>query len=99
MAIGVGLTRTGGRTRPGVWPTFEVYIPEVDLPVDDDAYPYIRLIDPYDDTIFSAYQCAVVLADFDRLAAQRLDEDTRSVLALIQRCAGDPSKEIWFVGD
>lgn len=80
-------------------PTFEVYVPEVDLPVDDEAYPYIRLIDPYDDTIFSAYQCAIVQGDFERLAGKRLDADARAVLELIKTCAGDLSKEIWFVGD
>ena len=28
------------------YPPFEVYLPEVDLPVDDDEYPYLLLADP-----------------------------------------------------
>jgi hypothetical protein len=41
MAIGVGLHRYGAREHE-----LEAYVPEVDLPVDDARYPYLRLIDP-----------------------------------------------------
>jgi hypothetical protein len=99
MAIGVGLARFGQRPKADALPTFEAYVPEVDLPVDDERFPYLRLIDRYDTTVFTAFQCDVMLSEFQRLAAEDPSSDNLAVLALIQRCAGDPSLAIWFVGD
>ena len=87
MAIVVGLVAA----MPGILPhlpppRFEVYIPEVELPADDELYPYLRLIDPYDYTVFSAHQCQVVEPDFARLAVDRPDPVFAKVLDLVRRC-------------
>lgn len=70
------------------------------LPVeDDDGYPYLRLIDPYDETAFSSHQCRVIVSDFERLAMVRPGPDTQAVLELVRRCAEEVDKSLWFIGD
>lgn len=72
MAIGVGLAAVPAGFLPYLpHPPFKEYIPEVDLPVDDERYPYLLLIDEYDETVFSAHQCRVMEPDFARLAGER----------------------------
>jgi hypothetical protein len=100
VPIGVGLARNDG-TRPiaGARPAFLAYVSEVDLPVEDDAFPYLRLVDPYDYTVFSSYQCAVMEPEFERLADQRPESQLREVLGLVRACASDVSTALWFLGD
>jgi hypothetical protein len=98
MAIGVGLVAAMPGTRPYLPPPpFDVFVPEVDLPVDDERYPYLRLIDPYDCTVFSAYQCQVIEPDFARLAEEQSDPKFALVLDLVRRCS--VSETLWFLGD
>jgi len=101
-AIGIGLVRGDGR-RPlesGPYPAFETYVSELDLPVDDGAYPYLLLIDPYDETVFSSHQCAVLVGEFERLATARPDDPgVSAALELVRRCADDVATTLWFVGD
>lgn len=98
MAIGVGLVAAPAGTRLYLpHPPFVEYVPEVDLPVDDELYPYLRLIDPYDETVFSAHQCQVIESDLARLAANEPDPKFAQVLDLVRRCT--VSESIWFIGD
>lgn len=98
MAIGVGLAAVPAGFLPHLpHPPFKEYIPEVHLPVDDERYPYLRLIDEYDETVFSAHQCRVTEPDFARLAANEADPKFAQVLDLVRRCNLDES--IWFIGD
>jgi hypothetical protein len=96
MGIGVGLVRlTSAEPLPKhPLPAFETYVPEVDLPVDDERYPYLRLIDPYDETIFSPCECAIVEAEFERLVTARPGPDTHAVLDLVRACAGDDATQL-----
>jgi hypothetical protein len=94
MAIGIGLVRAGFRPVPWV-----AYVPEVDLPVDDAAYPTMRLIDPYGETMFSSYQCDAMLPDFERLATDRPGPDTQAAVDLVRRCARENDTALWFIGD
>lgn len=102
MAIGVGLVRGEHSEAAGTqaYPRFETYVPEVDLPVDDEAYPYLLLVDPYDSTVFSSHQCSVLIGEYERLAAARPDDPKVSaVLELVRRCADDVATTLWFLGD
>ncbi len=101
MGIDVGLVRHQARRffLGKYQPVFEELVGDVELPVEDDRYPYIRLIDPYDDTVFSSYQCATIEPDFARLAAERPGPDTLAVLELVRKCARDVSTCLWFAGD
>ena len=74
-------------------------MPEVDLPVDDEAFPTLRLIDPYGETMFSSYQCRALVSDFERLATARPGPGPRAALELVRRCAGSPDTSLWFIGD
>jgi hypothetical protein len=100
MAIGVGLAHESAGSKPfHPHPTFDLYVPEVDIPTDDPRYPGLRLIDPYDETVLSAYQCDVLEPDFARWAADSRDPEAGKVLDLVRRCAGDVSTSLWFLGD
>jgi hypothetical protein len=100
MGIGVGLVRlTSAKPLPKhPRPAFETYVREVDLPVDDERYPYLRLIDPYDDLqpIPVRHRRG---RKFERLATERSGQDTRAVRDLVRACAGDDATQLWFVGD
>jgi hypothetical protein len=96
----VGLSNEPAGFRPFLpHPAFLAYVPELDLPVDDGRYPYLRLIDPYDETVFSSHQCQVVEAEFERLAAERRDPEYSAALDLVRRCASNAGSSLWFVGD
>ena len=100
MAIGVGLAEEpAGVSAFRAHPPFLAYVPEVDLPIDDDRYPYLRLVDPYDDTVFSSYQCRVVEPEFARLVEDHRDPKYAEALGLLRRCADDLGSSLWFIGD
>ena len=100
MAIGVGLAREPAGFRAfHPHPAFAAYVPEVDLPTDDDRYALLRLVDPYDETVWSSYQCHGLEAEFERLAGENNDPQLVEVLDLVRRCAADVGSSLWFLGD
>ena len=92
MAIGVGLARLDAS-----FGTYESFVPEVDLPIEDERYPRLSLIDPYDSLSFTSYQAEAMLPDFERLVEAR--PDTAPVLDLVRRCASEKIWVLWFMGD
>ena len=93
-SFGVGLVQRGARPVPWI-----AFVPTVELPVDDEAYPRLRMIDPYDETMFSAFQCNALIADFERLATDQPGPDRAEALKLVRRCAASSDMAIWFIGD
>ena len=78
----------------------DVFLTAGNLPDFDDArYPYLRLIDPYGDTVFSRHQMIVVLPELERLAIERPSAEVESVLVLARRCATSVHTYLAFLGD
>ncbi|MDQ3937881.1 MAG: hypothetical protein M3253_04280, partial [Chloroflexota bacterium] len=48
--------------------------------------PYLRLIDPYGETIFSSYQLPAVIAELERLSAATGSRNVETTLELARRC-------------
>ena len=65
---------------------------------EDKQYPYLRLIDPYGDTVFSSYQMVAVVPELEALAATRPSHAIEKVLGLARRCSGQ-RLYLAFVGD
>ena len=77
-----------------------VYLTSRHVPdYNDSRYPYLRLIDPYGDTIFSHYQMVAVLPELETLLGERRLPEIEAVLALARRCAGEVHTYLAFVGD
>ena len=77
-----------------------VYLTATHVPdYDDTRYPYLRLIDPYGDTIFSSYQMAAVLPELESLLDERPSAEIDAVLALARRCADEVHTYLALVGD
>lgn len=77
-------------------------VPEAsDLPdFDDTGFPYLRLVDPYGNTVFSHYQMmSAVLLEFEELAEKRPSPKSAALLELAQRCAREVHMYLWFIGD
>jgi cation diffusion facilitator CzcD-associated flavoprotein CzcO len=72
-----------------------------DLPgFDDDRYPYLRLIDPYGNTVFSQYQVEhAVLDEVQRYASERPSTGIDLFLAMAHRCARQHRTALWLIGD
>ena len=67
---------------------------------DDSNFPYLRLVDPYGDTIFSGYQLEhAVLAEIEALAARRPSESMSLLLEMARHAASDVHTYLVFVGD
>jgi hypothetical protein len=67
---------------------------------DDQRFPYLRLVDPYGDTVFSAYQCEhAVLAEVERFALERPSPNVDRLVGLVRRCSADVHTYVWFIGD
>ena len=65
----------------------------------DDRYPYLRLVDPYGDTIFSRFQMESVLPELERWAAERPSANIDSVLQLARKCRDEVHTYLWLIGD
>jgi hypothetical protein len=77
-----------------------VYLTSMHVPdYDDSRYPYLRLIDPYGDTIFSRYQMVAVLPELETLLRERRLPEIEAVLALARRCADEVHTYLAFLGD
>jgi len=98
MAIGVQLRDEHGR--PIEVLAVDQFALENALPVfDNEAYPYLRLIDPYGDTTFGRYQMAAVLPELERRLAEVPSKELEQVIGLAQTCAANPHTYLVFVGD
>lgn len=65
----------------------EALLEPADLPdPEDDTYPYLRLIDPYGETIFSGVQLAAVIGELERLLAATGRREVQATLELARRC-------------
>jgi hypothetical protein len=77
-----------------------VYLTSEHVPdYDDSRYPYLRLIDPYGDTIFSGYQMVAVVPELETLMNERRSPEIEAVLALARRCADEVHTYLAFLGD
>jgi hypothetical protein len=76
-----------------------VLLTEVQLPAYDDArFPYLRLIDPYGDTVFGSYQMVAVIPELEALLAERPSAEIAAVLSAARQCVGR-RLYLWFIGD
>ncbi|MEX2547077.1 MAG: hypothetical protein WD830_04730 [Chloroflexota bacterium] len=90
------------RTATGHWieAPFDAFLEQSELPVLEDAsFPYLRLVDPYADTVFSRLQMAAVIPELERLAAAVPSPRIQSVLQLARRCSREDLSYLVFVGD
>jgi hypothetical protein len=66
---------------------------------DDLDYPYLRLVDPYADTVFSGYQMAAVLPELERLHQDKPSKVLERVIEMARRCAVQIGTYLWLIGD
>lgn len=64
----------------------------------DERYPYLRLVDPYDDTFFSSNQMIAVLPELRRLEEETGDPVLAQVIVLAERCRAKGGY-LAFIGD
>lgn len=111
MSINVELLRTPLNSHKLDLPTgFHIFLTQInpddyalleetDLPdYDDLSYPYLRLIDPYGETIFAGHQMAAVIPELERLAAARGSRNVEAALAVARRCV-PCGAHLAFLGD
>jgi hypothetical protein len=97
MPIAVELRNESGGIR-GRHP--DMHVEASDLPAYDDArYPYLRLVDPYGDTVFSHHQMVAVLPEIEMLANERLSRRIDQLLDLARRCATEVHTYLLLIGD
>lgn len=69
----------------------------------DIAYPCLRFVDPYGDTLFNHLQAAAVLEEWDRLkesfCAHGAEQLWSSVGRLIAECSEEPHTFTRFMGE
>lgn len=66
---------------------------------DDVAYPYLRFIDPIDDTTFTRQQMSALVPELRRLAEATQSAPVRRVLNLAQLCEATSHSRLSFIGD
>ena len=66
---------------------------------DDLAFPLLRLVDPYGETIFSAYQMSVVLPELELLYSRTNEPILRQTISLAEECRRTPGSCLAFLGD
>lgn len=70
------------------------------LPAYDDLdFPFLRLIDPYGDTVFSGYQMAAVIPELEALAARTPSPALGSLLEMAHECQSSVHMYLAFIGD
>jgi len=69
----------------------------------DLAFPLLRLVDPYGDTVFNQLQVQVLLAEWDRIIEAAASLPDRQLLlqvrALALQCENEPHTYLRFMGD
>jgi hypothetical protein len=72
-----------------------------DLPgIEDQRFPYLRLVDPYGTTVFSQWQVEhAVLEEVERYAVEHPTPGIDLLLAMARRCAKEPRTSLWLLGD
>lgn len=70
----------------------------------EEAFPYLRYVDPYGDTIFNGFQIHQAVKDelrrlVERTAAPDEQEMGRAVLELFDECQPSSHRYIRFLGD
>jgi hypothetical protein len=70
-------------------------------PRDPDAYPFLRYVDDYGDTVFNRLQMAQVIPELEQLAGEfpADSEILAAVHALAERCAREIHLYLRFYGD
>jgi hypothetical protein len=66
---------------------------------DDLTFPLLRLVDPYGDTYFSAYQIAGLISELERLSEDNLHPVLGQLIRLAEKCRGQPGEYLVFIGD
>ena len=68
---------------------------------DGDAvdYPYLRFIDPYDNTFFTSLQMSAVIPELRRLANGKPSPVLGRVLELAELCQRTMHSHLVFIGD
>jgi hypothetical protein len=66
---------------------------------DDLSFPYLRLVDPYGDTVFSRYQMVVVIPELKRLAESSSSRQVDRVLEMARLCQATIHSYLVFIGD
>jgi hypothetical protein len=76
-----------------------LFLPEF----DDLSFPVLRLIDPYDDTVFNRCQTRVLLEEWSRVEAKARESGEhrhwREIRDLAQKVAAEPLRYLRFIGD
>jgi hypothetical protein len=72
-----------------------------DLPgIEDQRFPYLRLVDPYGNTVFNQYQVEhAVQEELERYAAENPTAGIDALLAMARKCARQPRTALWLIGD
>ena len=66
---------------------------------EDMSFPYLRLVDPYGDTVFSGYQMSAVIPELQRLARAAPSPNLDRLLELAQMCDSGVHVFLVFIGD
>jgi hypothetical protein len=70
------------------------------LPEHDDlSFPYLRLVDPYGNTMFNGYQMAAVIPELERLAESSSSRQVDRVLQMARLCQATIHSYLVFIGD
>jgi hypothetical protein len=66
---------------------------------DDVSFPYLRFIDPLDDTVFTSAQMAAVVPELRRLRAAKPSPVLDRVLKMAEACEANLRWRLVFLGD
>ncbi|MFF2432035.1 hypothetical protein [Streptomyces mirabilis] len=67
--------------------------------LDQAAFPMLSALDPYGDAVFNVRQVPLLLAELERLPAERGGQWVQEVSELCQVVERDTHRYLWFVGD
>jgi hypothetical protein len=70
-------------------------------PTGDPGFPFLGLLDPYGDTLFSAMQMSAIIPEIRRLRARSLESDDvlSELEELAEECRESTHTFLVFVGD
>jgi hypothetical protein len=80
------------------FPDLELHAQEMPA-YDDPRYPYLRLVDRHDITVFNCYQMASVLPEVEQLAHERPSPGKEQLLEIARECASNVNTYLWLIGD
>jgi hypothetical protein len=76
-----------------------VFLRAAHLPdYNDGRFPYLRLVDPYGDTVFGSSQMVVVIPELEALLKERPSPEIEAVLAAARKCV-NRRLCLRFIGD